>query len=201
MKTQSKWIKSISAFLLIGVMAACAPAASNSAAAVAATSVSTASAAIVAASPTAVAESTIAVTADSTTTLAASIVSEAAAGNRINLNTASEANFLTIPSVGSRMVREFMEYRPYTSILQFEKEIGKYVDAAQVQAYEQYVYVPISINDSDATTLMQISGLDASEAEALVAARPYASSEAFLTALANVVSAEELASAQNMLGS
>ncbi len=48
----------------------------------------------------------------------------------------------TIPNFGDRMVREFGEYRPYVSIQQFRKEIGKYVDAAQVAEYEKYVYVP-----------------------------------------------------------
>jgi hypothetical protein len=33
----------------------------------------------------------------------------------IDLNTGTDAQFLTIPGVGSRMVREFKEYRPWTS--------------------------------------------------------------------------------------
>lgn len=37
------------------------------------------------------------------------------------------------------MVRKFEEYRPYVSIQQFRREIGKYVDEAMVAAYEQYV--------------------------------------------------------------
>ena len=48
---------------------------------------------------------------------------------KLNINTASQADFLgTIPGSGNRMVHEFEEYRPYKSILQFRKEIGKYVD-------------------------------------------------------------------------
>ena len=57
---------------------------------------------------------------------------------RLNLNTASRDDFLTVPEVGNRMVREFMEYRPYVSIRQFRREIGKYVSDEQVAAYEQY---------------------------------------------------------------
>src|SRR4030095_7563202 len=52
---------------------------------------------------------------------------------KLNLNTASQADLLrTIPNFGNRMVHEFEEYRPYKSIFQFRKEIGKYVDQAQV---------------------------------------------------------------------
>src|SRR5258705_9768839 len=92
---------------------------------------------------------------------------------KVNLNTATGDDFLAaIPGLGNRMLREFMEYRPYVSIQQFRQEIGKYVDDAQVAEYEKYIYVPIVINDSDSATLQQIPGLDASEAETLISGRP-----------------------------
>jgi DNA uptake protein ComE-like DNA-binding protein len=119
---------------------------------------------------------------------------------KFNLNTASAEDFLTIPGVGDRMVREFQEYRPYVSIQQFRREIGKYVDAQQVAEYEEYVYVPISINESDAATLEQIPGLDETEAAALLAGRPYGSSDAFFVAVAEYVSEAELAVAKTYLG-
>jgi DNA uptake protein ComE-like DNA-binding protein len=50
----------------------------------------------------------------------------------ININTAADDVFLTIPGVGARMLREFKEYRPWTSQAQFTKEIGKYVDQKEV---------------------------------------------------------------------
>jgi len=128
-------------------------------------------------------------------------VSVPGAGTKVNLNTASGDDFLAaIPGLGNRMVREFMEYRPYISIQQFRREIGKYVDEAQVAAYEQYVYVPIAINDSDSETLQQIPGLSADEAAALMAARPFASDEAFLSKLGEYVSAHELEIAKTYLG-
>jgi radical SAM superfamily enzyme with C-terminal helix-hairpin-helix motif len=117
------------------------------------------------------------------------------------LNTASGDDFLAaIPGLGKRMVREFMEYRPYISIQQFRQEIGKYVDDAQVAEYEKYVYVPIAINDSDSETLQQIPGLTADEAMALLAARPFASTDAFLTKLSEYVAADELEIAKTYLG-
>ena len=57
----------------------------------------------------------------------------------VNLNTASDADILTIPGVGQRMLHEFKEYRPYRNIEQFRKEIGKYVNAKEVARLERYV--------------------------------------------------------------
>ena len=57
----------------------------------------------------------------------------------INLNTASDADILSIPGMGQRMLREFKEYRPYQAIEQFRREIGKYVDDKEVARLERYV--------------------------------------------------------------
>jgi len=57
----------------------------------------------------------------------------------INLNTASDSTILTIPGLGQRMLREFKEYRPYRSMEQFRKEIGKYVNPREVARLERYV--------------------------------------------------------------
>ena len=120
---------------------------------------------------------------------------------KINLNTATGDDFVAaIPGLGNRMVREFMEYRPYLSIQQFRKEIGKYVDETQVAEYETYVYVPIAINDSDSATLQQIPGLDSSESESLISSRPFASTDDFLTRLSEFVSTDQLQIANGYLG-
>ena len=130
-------------------------------------------------------------------TLPANVVS----GAKLNLNTASDADFLAaIPGLGNRMVREFMEYRPYISIQQFRREIGKYVDDTQVAGYEKFVFVPIAINDADTETLQQIPGLSAEEAASLMAARPFASAKDFLSKLSEYVTAEELEVAKTYLG-
>lgn len=111
----------------------------------------------------------------------------ATVGAKLNLNTVTEEELLsTIPDFGNRMVREFFEYRPYVSIQQFRQEIGKYVDEAQVATYEQYVYVPVNVNESDAATIMQTAGVDQAAADGLIAARPYDSTAAFLTKLAEL---------------
>ncbi len=57
----------------------------------------------------------------------------------INLNTATDEDILTIPALGKRMLHEFKEYRPYKSMEQFRREIGKYVDKKEVARLERYV--------------------------------------------------------------
>jgi DNA uptake protein ComE-like DNA-binding protein len=59
----------------------------------------------------------------------------------LNLNTTAEADFMIIPRVGKRMAHEFEEYRPYTSVKQFKKEIGKYVDEKELKRLERLVYL------------------------------------------------------------
>jgi DNA uptake protein ComE-like DNA-binding protein len=59
----------------------------------------------------------------------------------IDLNSASDADIMTIPGMGPRMLREFKEYRPYKSMEQFRKEIGKYVDEKEVARLERFVTI------------------------------------------------------------
>ena len=168
-----------------------------------------------ASAPTAAAEATAtepaaeAATAEEATTEPAATAADAEATTepaaavamtKLNLNTVTGDELLnTIPGFGDRMVREFQEYRPYISIQQFRREIGKYVDDAQVADYEQYVYVPVDVNESDAETLKQLPGVDDAIAEELMAARPYDSNDAFLSKLAELVSPEDAAAASGYL--
>ena len=43
-----------------------------------------------------------------------------------------------IPGMTDRMVGEFLEYRPYEDMAEFDREIGKYVDAAEVARFRPY---------------------------------------------------------------
>jgi DNA uptake protein ComE-like DNA-binding protein len=60
----------------------------------------------------------------------------------LDLNKATAQEIELIPGVGPRMRHEFEEYRPYTSLEQFRREIGKYVDADEVARLERYVQIP-----------------------------------------------------------
>ena len=57
----------------------------------------------------------------------------------VGLNDATRDEILLIPGVGDRMAHEFEEYRPYTDMGQFRREIGKYVDEDEVARLERYV--------------------------------------------------------------
>jgi len=57
----------------------------------------------------------------------------------INLNTASDEGILSIPGSGKRVLHEFKEYRPYKSLEQFRREMGKYWSAKEVARLERYV--------------------------------------------------------------
>lgn len=131
---------------------------------------------------------------------AASQAGSGDAKGKLNLNTASESEFLAgVPGLGDRMAHEFEEYRPYRSIQQFRREMAKYVSAEQIAEYEKYVFVPISINEADAATLQQLPGLDASEAQAVIAGRPYASPEAFIAKVTPYISEGNVTVAKSYL--
>ena len=57
----------------------------------------------------------------------------------VNLNTASREDIELIPGMTDKMVHEFEEYRPYEDMAEFDREIGKYVDAEEVARFRNYV--------------------------------------------------------------
>ena len=112
---------------------------------------------------------------------------------QIDLNTAAREEIMLIPGMGNRMVREFLEYRPYTALTQFRKEIGKYVDDKEVARLEQYVFVPINLNTASDETLSSIPGASPQLIRALKDARPYKDMEQFHREMTKSVSAKEAA--------
>jgi DNA uptake protein ComE-like DNA-binding protein len=118
---------------------------------------------------------------------------------KYNLNTASTEQLQAIPGAGERMTREFEEYRPYTSIGQFRAELGKYISPEEVAGFEKYLFVPVDPTQADRDTLQQLPGVSADIAQSLAGAVPYASIEAFLTALRDKIAPELAALAQTYL--
>ena len=57
----------------------------------------------------------------------------------VNLNTATREEIALIPGMTDRMVGEFLEYRPYEDMAEFDREIGKYVDDEEVARLRRYV--------------------------------------------------------------
>jgi DNA uptake protein ComE-like DNA-binding protein len=76
----------------------------------------------------------------------------------VNLNTATPEEILLIPGAGKRMAHEFEEYRPWRSWAQFEKEIGKYVNAQEVARLAQYAFIPLNLNTASEADFMTIPG-------------------------------------------
>lgn len=94
-------------------------------------------------------------------------------GYPVDLNTATDAQILAIPNTGQRFLREFKEYRPYVNITQFEHEMAKYVDQAQITKWEQYVYVSTNPNSATVAQLSVLKGVDKTMADYIVAGRSY----------------------------
>lgn len=90
-----------------------------------------------------------------------------------NLNTTAEADFQMIPGVGKRMAHEFEEYRPYKSVKQFKKEIGKYVDEAEVARYLNYVFVPVELNTASEEDIKALPGVGGRMTQEFEEYRPY----------------------------
>lgn len=111
----------------------------------------------------------------------------------LNLNTATKEEILMIPGVGNRMLHEFEEYRPYKSLAQFRKEIGKYVDAKEVARLEQYVFAPINLNTASDEDILSIPGLGPRMLHEFKEYRPYRNIEQFRKEIGKYVNAKEVA--------
>ncbi len=112
---------------------------------------------------------------------------------QLNLNTASREEIMLIPGMTARMAHEFEEYRPYTSLEQFRREIGKYVDAAEVARLEQYVFVPMNLNTASGEDFLTIPGMSNRMVHEFEEYRPYTSMEQFRREIGKYVDANEVA--------
>jgi DNA uptake protein ComE-like DNA-binding protein len=110
----------------------------------------------------------------------------------INLNSASREEILLIPGVGNRMLREFLEYRPYAALAVFHREIDKYVDDAELARLEQYVFVPMDLNTASDADFLTIPGLGNRMLREFKEYRPYDGIERFRREIGKYVSKEEV---------
>lgn len=111
----------------------------------------------------------------------------------LNLNTATREEILLVPGVGPKMAREFEEYRPYTSLAQFRREIGKYVDAAEVARLEGYVFVPVDLNTATDDDILSIPGMGRRMLREFKEYRPYRDLAQFRREIGKYVDASEVA--------
>jgi DNA uptake protein ComE-like DNA-binding protein len=110
-----------------------------------------------------------------------------------NLNTGAREEVLLIPGAGTRMAREFFEYRPWDGLARFRREIGKYVDAAEVARLEQYVFVPINLNTASDEDILTIPGTGPRMLREFKEYRPYDSMEKFRRELGKYVDKNQVA--------
>ena len=97
----------------------------------------------------------------------------------VNLNTGTREEIVLIPNAGTRMAREFAEYRPWTSWAQFDKEIGKYVQAEGVAKLKPYVFIPVNLNKATDEDILSIPGAGSRMVREFKEYRPWTSKAQF----------------------
>ena len=109
----------------------------------------------------------------------------------INLNTATKDEILLVPGAGTRMVREFAEYRPWKSWAQFDKEIGKYVGADATAKLAQYCFIPVKLNTATDEDILSIPGAGPRMVREFKEYRPWKSSAQFDKEIGKYVGKQE----------
>jgi DNA uptake protein ComE-like DNA-binding protein len=110
----------------------------------------------------------------------------------INLNTATREEILLVPGAGTRMAREFAEYRPWKSWAQFDKEIGKYVGAAETARLAQYGFIPVNLNTASDTDVLSIPGAGPRMVREFKEYRPWKTQGQFEKEIGKYVDAKEV---------
>ena len=110
----------------------------------------------------------------------------------LNLNTASGDEIMLIPGMNNRMTHEFEEYRPYTSLEQFRREIGKYVDDAEVARLEQYVFVPLNLNAATRDDFATVPGASNRMVREFLEYQPYSDMDHFRREIGKYVDEDEV---------
>jgi len=112
---------------------------------------------------------------------------------QINLNAASRDEIMLVPAMSPRMAHEFEEYRPYSGLDEFRREIGKYVDAQEVARLEQYVFVPMNLNSASPSDFLTIPGMNNRMVHEFEEYRPYTNIEQFRREIGKYVDDNEVA--------
>jgi DNA uptake protein ComE-like DNA-binding protein len=111
----------------------------------------------------------------------------------LNLNTATPPEILLVPRIARRMAHEFDEYRPWVNWGQFDKQIGKYVDATEVNRLKGYSFIPIDLNVGTDEQFKTIPNLSDGALRALKAGRPWKAQAQFDAAVGKAVGEKETA--------
>lgn len=110
----------------------------------------------------------------------------------LNLNNTTREEILLVPGVGPKMAHEFEEYKPYKTMAQFAREMGKYIDDAEVARLQQYVFVPINLNDATDADMLSIPGVGSRMLREFKEYRPYKNAEQFRREIGKYVDDNEV---------
>ena len=110
----------------------------------------------------------------------------------VSLNLGTREEILLIPGAGSRMVREFGEYRPWKNWVQFDKEISKYVGQPETDRLKQYVFIPVNLNTATDDDILTIPGAGARMVREFKEYRPWKTKEQFDKEIGKYVDAKEV---------
>ena len=111
----------------------------------------------------------------------------------VNLNTGTREEVLLIPGAGTRMAREFAEYRPWKSWAQFDKEISKYVGQPETDRLKQYVFIPVNLNTASDQDILSIPGAGQRMVREFKEYRPWKTKAQFDNEISKYVGAAETA--------
>ena len=111
----------------------------------------------------------------------------------LNLNAATREEIALVPGMGPRMIREFLEYRPYKDLAVFRREMGKYVKPDEVARLEQYVFVPMNPTTASDADLMTIPTMGPRMLREFKEYRPWTSRAQFDKEIGRYVNAKEVA--------
>jgi DNA uptake protein ComE-like DNA-binding protein len=111
----------------------------------------------------------------------------------VNLNTGTREEIMLIPGAGTRMVREFGEYRPWKNWAQFDKEISKYVGQPETDRLKQYVFIPVKLNTGTDEDILSIPGAGSRMVREFKEYRPWKTQEQFVKEIGKYVDAREVA--------
>jgi len=109
----------------------------------------------------------------------------------VNLNTGTREEIVLIPGAGTRMAREFMEYRPWKTWAQFDKEIGKYVGQQETDRLKQYVFIPVNLNTATDDDILSIPGAGTRMVREFKEYRPWKAKAQFDKEIGKYVGAKE----------
>jgi DNA uptake protein ComE-like DNA-binding protein len=112
---------------------------------------------------------------------------------QININSATDDEILMIPGMDPRVLRQILGNRPYSSLAQFRKTMGTQVDDKEAARLEQYVFVPISLNEASDEDILSIPGVGKRMLREFKEYRPYKNIEQFRREIGKYVDKKEVA--------